>query len=434
MNNDRAPTRFGKMYWLFAAALLWLPGGCDPGGWDVDEQCKAVDQPAGFASQTNLLPIRVLLAETRRVGLNCLGGSYTIALVGGQSELARPAAGSPCLVSRQDGHWQIADQTGRNMLNSSAPSETSLEVRPDKGATLVLGSEKPRRYRGILHLVATSKSSFAVVNIVAMEHYLAGVVGAEMPPTWHKAALRAQSVASRTYALYQMHARKQKPAWDIGNDQRSQVYAGMAAENRRVSEALQETHGVVLAYGKPGREKIFPTYYSSTCGGHTQEAGKVFAEKLPPLQGGRCPYCKAVARPDLYNWPTMTIDKKSAGELLIKRYPALAALGRVVDVKVVHRSDYGRVEKLELLGSNGKKLRLRAEEFRLALSTKENPLRSSWYQLRDGGDDWHFEQGRGWGHGVGMCQCGSQQMAKLGKDCVAILEHYYPRAVLVRAY
>ena len=73
-------------------------------------------------------------------------------------------------------------------------------------------------------------------------------------------------------------------------------------------------------------------------------------------------------------------------------------------------------------------------DFRLALSSEKQPLLSSWYQLEDAGQTWRFTQGRGWGHGVGMCQCGSQQMARLGNNAVQILQHYYPQAVLVRAY
>jgi len=119
---------------------------------------------------------------------------------------------------------------------------------------------------------------------------------------------------------------------------------------------------------------------------------------------------------------------------LIRRYSILQNLGRIVDIKVASRSDYGRVEKLELTGSTGKNHLIGAEEFRLALSSKKKPLRSSWYQLIDNGSTWRFENGKGWGHGVGMCQSGCQGMAQNGKSSVAILEYYYPRSILVRAY
>ena len=70
----------------------------------------------------------------------------------------------------------------------------------------------------------------------------------------------------------------------------------------------------------------------------------------------------------------------------------------------------------------------------MAVTTAAAPLRSSWYRLGEDGDAWVFQDGRGFGHGVGLCQYGSEQMARLGKDCVAILEHYYPGASLAQVY
>ena len=130
----------------------------------------------------------------------------------------------------------------------------------------------------------------------------------------------------------------------------------------------------------------------------------------------------------------MSIPKSTASDRLIERYPELAELGKIEKVTVLAVSDYGRVEKLELSGSSGKTKRIGAVDFRLAVSGKETPLRSSWYRLVDGGDRWQFEGGRGFGHAVGLCQYGSEQMGKEGKDCVEILNFYYPQAVLLRAY
>ena len=160
----------------------------------------------------------------------------------------------------------------------------------------------------------------------------------------------------------------------------------------------------------------------------------MFGENLPPLKGTSCPYCGKVAKPKYYRWSGLTIAKEEVSRRLIKRFSSLAILDSIIDIKVAARSNYGRVEKLELIGQNGEKRNIRAEDFRLAISTKEKPLLSSWYKLTDGSKVWRFDDGRGWGHGVGMCQCGSQQMALLGKDSIAILKHYYPQALLVRAY
>jgi len=345
------------------------------------------------------------------------------------------------------GRWSVT----RRGMETTDPAESDFgialgpietDISPNGIISLWLqNNEKTARYRGSIRFVPTGSDQFAVVNVVDIEDYLLGVVGAEMYSSWRKSALRAQSIASRTYALYQVYmgnvdglSSGDRRFWDVKNTQASQVYAGLAAENQRVTQAVRQTAGIVLAYGPKGREKIFPTYYSAICGGHTQNAAKVFGQNIKPLAGRPCTYCKKISPEEKYNWPSVIIKKKWISNQLIKRYPEFAELKKIVDVRIAGKSYYGRVEKVELTGSNQKRAYLSGEDFRLVVCRAGKKLLSSWYQTTDLGQSLRFENGRGWGHGVGLCQWGSQQMAKEGKNSVEILRYYYPGATLVKGY
>ena len=102
------------------------------------------------------------------------------------------------LIKRQSGSWHAQDDSGVSFLSGSEDQFDTIEIRPEKTALLAIGNEKLLRYRGRFRLIALSSDLFAVVNVVDIEQYLAGVVGAEMPAYWYMAALRAQSIASRT--------------------------------------------------------------------------------------------------------------------------------------------------------------------------------------------------------------------------------------------
>lgn len=380
--------------------------------------------------------IRVFLFKTDQADISCLGDSISIWNPAEEKEILRLSGPIKCRWDRDKDKWIISQSAQKK--SAAAPDKYELvnaviEFRPGPEGILALGKDKLIPYRGVLRCLSRRDDQFALVNVVDIEDYLLGVVGAEVYAYWHKPTLRAQSVASRTYALYQMRGNDEKD-WDIGSNQASQMYGGLTKESSRVTQSVKETCGVVLAYGSKGKEKIFPTYYSAICGGHTQNAAPVFGQALEPLAGQGCRFCQSVAPTQRYRWPDVTIDKKKVSDRLIKRYPVLTTLKKIINISFVGTSDYGRAEKVKLTGSNGRHEYIRGEDFRLAISTAEKPLLSSWFTLVDAGDAWRFENGHGWGHGVGLCQYGSWQMARQGNNCVQILQHYYAGAVLVRAY
>jgi stage II sporulation protein D len=218
-----------------------------------------------------------------------------------------------------------------------------------------------------------------------------------------------------------------------------QVYRGMAAESAQIWHAVNETKGqVIICKQSDGSEDIFPAYYSSTCGGHTENSKNVFGDSFAPLTGVPCPYCQDVAKPKYFFWPMIQFDEVDITIRLSERYSQLKQLGKIVNITVADQSNYGefsRLTKIKLHGSTGKTDFLRAEDFRLTIDPTGRKLRSTICQILKLSDKWAFFSGRGWGHGVGMCQCGAQGMAREGNNAKQILSYYFPRSkILTMSY
>jgi len=286
-------------------------------------------------------------------------------------------------------------------------------------------------YRGKLKLIINPDGgTFDAINLVPPEAYLAGVVGAEMPSYWEPEALKAQAIAARTYCFYIKKRFGGNNTWDMKKTAAHQIYRGVAAESTQIWNIVNETKGQVLVCKQTDdTEEIFPAYYSSTCGGHTENSKNVFGDSFEPLIGVPCPYCRNVARPKFFFWPMIQFDNTYVITRLLRRYPNLKQLGEITNFSPAAQSNYtefSRLTKVELLGSNGKSDFLRAEDFRLAIDPTGRKLRSTICQIVKWGEKWVFLSGRGWGHGVGMCQCGAEGMARQGKNAKQILSYYYP--------
>ena len=291
-------------------------------------------------------------------------------------------------------------------------------------------------YRGHLRLVATpGEKGLQAINHVPLESYLLGVVGAEMQSYWEPEALKAQSVACRTYCLFTKDRFGANRMWDMSQTESSQVYRGLAAETMPVRQAVLETAGQVLvcASAEDGRDVIFPTYYSSSCGGHTEPAEHVFGgDAIVSLTGVRCRWCVNVARRSHFYWKPVTMTMNQISDKLMQRYPSLAQLGRIIDVEVTQLGHKSRILRVELIGQNGKTDWLRGEDFRLSLDPTGRKLKSAIFSIEKKGRIVTFQNGLGFGHGVGMCQCGAQGMARQGKTCEQILEYYFPKSNIVQ--
>jgi len=335
-----------------------------------------------------------------------------------------------------DSPVNITVSAGQIAISGRLFSGKQIIILPDKPHIFSLNGDD---YRGKLKLIINPDgNSFDAINLVPLEPYLAGVVGAEMPDYWEPAALKAQAIAARTYCLYIKRHFGNKRTWDVRKTQANQVYLGVAAESAQVWDAVNQTHGQVLvSKDSDGNEDIFPAYYSSTCGGHTENSKNVFGDSFEPLVGVPCPYCKNVAKPSFFFWPMIQFDKSYVTGKLLQKYPKLKKLGKITNITVAKKSNYGKFSRLtlvKLLGSSGKSGFLRAEDFRLSIDPTGRKLRSTICQIVDMGDKWAFLSGRGYGHGVGMCQCGAQAMARGGKTSRQILFYYYPGSNIIRVY
>ncbi len=290
------------------------------------------------------------------------------------------------------------------------------------------------RYPGRLHLSVADEGLLEVINLVDVERYVAGVVACEVWPTFDPEAYRAQAIISRTFVLYQMQ-RRNRADFDIAATPAAQVYRGLRADSPglRAGEAARYTRGIVCSWQDNGVDRLFSTYYSSACGGESQSAA-IFgsADAIEPLLGGvRCDYCK-IAPADSYRWGPVRLTVSDVQSRLVARYPKLSSLGRLTGLTVFERTQSGRAVRLRLTGTNGQTKEITAERFRLALGG--NVIRSTHCDIRLGGGAVIFENGRGFGHGLGLCQWGMQGQALAGKRAGEILRYYYPGCNLTRVY
>ncbi|MCF6228431.1 MAG: SpoIID/LytB domain-containing protein, partial [Planctomycetes bacterium] len=163
----------------------------------------------------------------------------------------------------------------------------SVEIAPNKSPGHF--SVNGRVYRGKVRFFQTS-NGFECVNVLDLEQYVAGVIGWEMITSWPIEALKAQAVASRTYALFEMQlVRGIERQWDLDDTTRYQVYGGVGPENKKrlwretskVLQARQQTNGQVLTFNGKG----FRTFYHSTSGGFTTDVrtGLGFDMEFAPL-------------------------------------------------------------------------------------------------------------------------------------------------------
>ena len=214
--------------------------------------------------------VRVLLAEGRPAVTIASTVPFTI----------RDAAGQAYRIPA--GPLTLRPNLEITTAEGPATAISPLVVRPGKAAPLSLDG---RLYRGSLQ-VSAQGVFLRVVNVVALESYLQGVVAGEMPHAWPAEALKAQAVAARSYALANLV--KGKP-FDLYSDVRSQVYLGVAGEKPTTSDAVQQTAAEVVLYGG----KVASTLYFSSSGGRTASAADVFGVPTPYLVSRPDPWDKA---------------------------------------------------------------------------------------------------------------------------------------------
>lgn len=316
------------------------------------------------------------------------------------------------------------------VLRPEPPGLTTLSIRREDDWSA------EHHYPGTLRLLVRDDGRLNVINVVDIERYVGCVVANEVWPSFDKEAYRAQAIAARTFILFHMK-RRSRAAFDVSATQRSQVYRGVGTDgaSRRAAEAVNETSGIVLTWREGDEDRLFCTYYSAACGGMSQSAA-IFGpdNDIAPLSGGvRCDYCK-IAPGQTYRWGPVRIDKEEIRSRLVSAYPELVSLGRIRSVEVLERTaEPGRRPlRIRITGRDGESHDMLAERFRLAIDGSE--IRSTDFSLRVTRREVIFENGQGFGHGLGLCQWGMQGQALKGKQAGEILRYYYPGARLTRVY
>ncbi len=272
------------------------------------------------------------------------------------------------------------------------------------------------RFRGNVSILKTKAGLLYAVNRLDIEKYLYGVLHHEVAPWWPMEALKAQAIAARTYALYQAQASKAAP-YDLKSSTSSQVYGGSTTERYRTRKAVDRTAGQILAYdGKP-----FPAYFHATCAGVTAAAQELWSINLPPIGGGvKCGFCRI--SPHFY-WQAKV--PLSAIEEDLRRNAR--AIGRILKIEPVTRTPSGRVGSLKITGTEGEAV-VAAKDFRVWVGGESMKSTNFTVEVKEDLAEFH---GKGWGHGVGLCQWGTLGQALLGKSHKDIISFYYPSSTII---
>ncbi|MFI5348436.1 MAG: SpoIID/LytB domain-containing protein [Elusimicrobiota bacterium] len=338
-----------------------------------------------------------------------------------------------------------------------------LDDDPNKSGPFSLG----RSLRGAIEVTLFNRRrSLRLVNVVNLEDYTQGVVGAEMPSTSPLEALKAQALIARTHALFikNVSKRHRKEGYDVCDGQHCQVYAGLHVENERTRAAVAATRGRVALF----KGQLAHVIYSSNCGGSSQSGDDIgwghvtywgrASDSPEPIAPPASP---SELRRYLSTWPD-TFCKPSndvhpshsrwarvvAASDLEQRVNRKFKIGKLKGLRVLRRAPTGNVEALLVLGSK-RNAKLK-DEFDIRGLLGVGSLRSTLFIVDT---EYRLEpapaakakkgkktakrpapalvpetfvfRGGGWGHAVGLCQSGAMGRAEAGQDYETIVKAYF---------
>ncbi|MBI2094027.1 MAG: SpoIID/LytB domain-containing protein [Candidatus Omnitrophica bacterium] len=287
-----------------------------------------------------------------------------------------------------------------------------IRVEPASDAAI---SVNGKRLRGTLEIVRQQDLTLLVINHLPLEDYLRGVLSKEAPDYWPEEALKAIAIAARTYAVYQMLS-KLDAGFDVTGDVLSQDYGGKSGEKHPTTRAVKATRGLVLTY----KGELFPAFYHSTCGGMTEHSRVMGSFDIPPLSGGT--FCQFCAGSPFYSW-SRRLTKEDLNWALYKS--PYGTIGTIRALRINKRTPSGRIETITIVGER-RTLTMTAYEFRALLGFDR--IRSPLFYIEPDGEKAFLLHGHGWGHGVGLCQWGSSELARRGVLANEILAFYYPQS------
>jgi SpoIID/LytB domain protein len=375
--------------------------------------------------------------------------------------LVRPVGGvatsqilpGPLAISSSPSGITIVDGTGKSTkLGPGVDSE--FLAAPEPGRPPETGAIKVNdtTFPGVVAVrprwsdPQIDSGAFDVIVEIPMETYLPGVVVKEMWPGWPRGAYEVQAVCARTYAAHERErSRRAGKSFDLENSTLDQVYGGISASASAI-EAVKNTRGMMIYDGS----ELLRAYYSSTCGGRPGSAADVwpttagFEYNLAgPIQGrARKHYCQGSTR---YRWEvTRSVDDLSARLRVWGQNNGnpVKLIANVASVRVQKVNSAERPTRYLVTADDGKQFQLTAEEFRVGCNTsvpglapinKDTQVFSGDVEVEVFGGSAHI-RGRGFGHGVGMCQWCAKGMADAGISWRTQIEIFYPDATLKKAW
>ncbi len=330
--------------------------------------------------------------------------------VRGRYSLIDMASGQELLKGRRLNAADVTHRSNGIQIGEAWYGSDHLRFAPQKDVTVYLNGQY-RHYRGTIDIFVKKNRKFLVVNTIDLERYIRGVLYHEVSNRWPMEAMKAQAVAARTYVLYQAQKNIKEP-YDVTSDIYSQVYGGKSAERFRTNIAVNRTEGEGLLFNG----QILPAYYHSSCGGHTEDARNLWEHDLAPLQGVVCHFCRL--------HPHATWKKNyRLKDIQEKLNKSGYTIGLIQDIRVLERNLSGRITTLRITAREGTSVDIPGIKFRNIIGP--NTVRSNNYEVAMAG--YFFDlTGKGWGHGVGMCQWGAYQMSRERYTYKEILQFYYP--------
>ncbi len=439
-------------------ALVWAaparPVGTDPVLRILVRAAPAIDlSAAGTVLRLSDAQGQLLYVIAPGQSLKLRSGTRGVIL-----ERSSSTPGVPSGPLARDASRPAAQATVAPVLAGELPEVWVDSAAP--GGLVPLGAAQ---YRGRLRVVPMG-DRLQAVNYIGLENYLPSVVGSEMPAQWPLAALRAQAIAARTYAMAQ---RRPGQLFDLQATVASQVYKGVGAETTSTRQAVAQTNGQVLLY----RGRLIDAVFHSCSGGSTENSGEIWNRQLPYL----------TSVPDFDQVSPVRNWSKSFEPQELRR--AFVEIDGVTAIEPLVTSTSGRIRQARVTGPGGqlvvsgaelrRRLGLRSTLVRfqplapakpqtMALavapasdavepSTAEPapaPRPSPGFRFRlpppppplppvaglsgsvQPAAPTLMAIGHGFGHGVGMSQWGAYGMALRGKSHAEILRHYYQGAEL----
>ena len=347
----------------------------------------------------------------------------TITLEVSESFIVRPVGSEKVLYKsgRIGPTAVVATKAGLKIGKRELPA-AQVEIVPSQSPAVWV---EGHQYRGTVRLYRQGGSSVQAINVLPLEDYVASVIDCEMPAAFPDEARKAQAIVARTYALYQKQVAEPAALADLFASTRSQKYLGykyrdggrlLAGESEAGRKIAEATRGKICHY----RGQVFCTYYCAVCGGNTVRGIEVFSDAAAPLVSVKCDFCREAR---LYRW-TAEISKSDVQKEL---EPWLREKGRkpgtLKTVSLARPAPSGGSLPEFDMTVDKQSLRISSSELRQLLSRQG--LYSPRFTIEDKGRQLQIN-GRGHGHGVGLCQWGSRGQALEGRTCEQILQYYYP--------